>query len=1569
MPKKRLDRDETYHESNGRHKKQKKILKVRSKASKGDRKPGRGMAVPFNITGPVIDSDGLVLPGLVDYNDRIMKKYKLKETVTDPSTLYAMASSPLMKNMLSHGKKMGGFKRAPDSETLLRMAHAQRDSDGKTIPKYVPSLTGVGRYYANDSIGALSSKTRAAFLSGMRELDISSCHPRQALFIGECAGLQTQSMNGLVSRDKNELRHEVARGCGFETTEGVVLEKYGKRLINAIGYGGGITTNIDIMREEIMKDGTELKPIPYKSNGRNIVTEFGSENRAIINHLHKKAKERGHFLHEKLVHTKGADYKSMTFYSYTHQILEFATIFTALQILVRDGYVGYTIENGVVCVDCVYLYDGFFLRDHEKITDEVMKSVEKEVAALVNPYVRLGMKASAEQPVPESIWKELNDWPSSDIKTLVDQTLCQFKSNGFPFYGTPSRRSISFEGDGVVSCGRDVFATVHAVSGQSHAIIRFWHTYVGHVVSVVVPSIHNLLRNERDIYNGWVGVSENTFKNLSDTPSITCDPWGQPHFKYDTKEFTDNSLMFIKAVMGSGKTFGMLNMVTSRDTTVDNDSFIGASSGDGIRDIFITVTPRRELNNSIAATACNDFGMERIGSIPSEFDTSLPICEGKYYICVTTINAFSQILSSDVDMNRISAVFIDEGKTCIGNYVSLIDTHKKKEISMAMRRLRSSGVRVIVSDADLDENTVTKYMNMCAIGKSRVNVKSYAFAHPLSSFVTISYKKKTEMFNVFMFNLFFRMSNVAVTSNRSIKKLVEMTNHVINFLEGRIRMDGSRCSVPVDDVVKLLGDIHNTTNEEARFLMERVRNGMNVVHKKSDPLERRRITSDKDPSRLPVDMLYLLTDDNKWEKFDHRGVKVMELRSRAWRDVHIDIERLKDQPPQCSPVVLRRTDDVHICRFLWALGSVRKNTWKKCDSGWVSVSETDEPSYDSLGDLHDDIVGSWLIDCTVFLYSNIFDVGVDFPRHSFSSLFCFIRVQNGSMHLSRQLAARLRGRTPVHVYTETGNDVNVDGALFDEDEWGEDLDIATTPFSSDIYTEYVRACRSSNPFDSITEAVLNIRKTDAKKGLNDRNEVGMANWMTTVRSASSLLRVVENTWAHDEEWVTTFRNSWDEIEQCQNTRGDKFVKFESKAFQDAINPFRQVCGGSPVENIFSVVIDRRGCFPKLSLEQCLRFFFVVFAAGSIFVYVTHYLIGSTPIPTRSDAHVEKITEGRSVLESLLYIRMAVFNMDMSEGGVGSFDNFRDLLCHVNTVLCDFEETGVVNIDKIVEMGVSSRYKMLFPGKRRNNKLPLVVDFTSSLIKRYFPMSCEERKVCGTNIHLLTCDGIDEIMSCITGEDMEKRVRLYERPVVKGTDDFSSLFERKRKRCWKYTTNGEHRFTGQTLPGVYYQLDTSSIYSHPEAEKFGFGKDGPIEIGFEQEIGTECIDGYGIIVFRKMLEGNEFLLLKGTWSGLWTPSNGRVDNRCVSHKEGALLELGDDTGIENVDFVDGVEEKVLIKPGVYAKFFLARVDKRCEIVLSREHKEFAWATVSQCIEGLDRKYSDLIYKLNNCLSKR
>ena len=129
---------------------------------------------------------------------------------------------------------------------------------------------------------------------------------------------------------------------------------------------------------------------------------------------------------------------------------------------------------------------------------------------------------------------------------------------------------------------------------------------------------------------------------------------------------------------------------------------------------------------------------------------------------------------------------------------------------------------------------------------------------------------------------------------------------------------------------------------------------------------------------------------------------------------------------------------------------------------------------------------------------------------------------------------------------------------------------------------------------------------------------------------------------------------------------------------------------------------------------------------------------------------------------------------------------------------------------------------------------------------------------------------------------------------------------------------------------------------------------------------------GIVLFRNDSDKNEFLLLNYP-QGHWDFVKGKIEQNETSH-ETALRETKEETGITNIEFVDGVEESVeydfrFKKEDIHKKviFFLAKTNEK-NIKLSHEHNDYLWLEYNNALKKTTfENAKNVLTKANEFLS--
>ena len=128
---------------------------------------------------------------------------------------------------------------------------------------------------------------------------------------------------------------------------------------------------------------------------------------------------------------------------------------------------------------------------------------------------------------------------------------------------------------------------------------------------------------------------------------------------------------------------------------------------------------------------------------------------------------------------------------------------------------------------------------------------------------------------------------------------------------------------------------------------------------------------------------------------------------------------------------------------------------------------------------------------------------------------------------------------------------------------------------------------------------------------------------------------------------------------------------------------------------------------------------------------------------------------------------------------------------------------------------------------------------------------------------------------------------------------------------------------------------------------------------------------GIVLFRNTSNKNEFLLLNYP-QGHWDFIKGKVEQGETLY-EAASRETKEETGISDIEFIDGFEESVeynfKFKNEDIHKiviFFLAKTNEK-KITLSHEHNDFVWLEYNDALKKTTfRNAKNVLSKTNEFL---
>ena len=131
---------------------------------------------------------------------------------------------------------------------------------------------------------------------------------------------------------------------------------------------------------------------------------------------------------------------------------------------------------------------------------------------------------------------------------------------------------------------------------------------------------------------------------------------------------------------------------------------------------------------------------------------------------------------------------------------------------------------------------------------------------------------------------------------------------------------------------------------------------------------------------------------------------------------------------------------------------------------------------------------------------------------------------------------------------------------------------------------------------------------------------------------------------------------------------------------------------------------------------------------------------------------------------------------------------------------------------------------------------------------------------------------------------------------------------------------------------------------------------------------------GIILYNNDNDQIQFLVLKYP-GGHWDFVKGKMENS-EEPKQTAIRETKEETGIIDVEFIDGFNEEISYTFYVKNKeinkkviFYLGNT-KSTEIIISHEHLDFAWLNFKDAIERITYENAErVLTKANNLLQSR
>jgi len=130
---------------------------------------------------------------------------------------------------------------------------------------------------------------------------------------------------------------------------------------------------------------------------------------------------------------------------------------------------------------------------------------------------------------------------------------------------------------------------------------------------------------------------------------------------------------------------------------------------------------------------------------------------------------------------------------------------------------------------------------------------------------------------------------------------------------------------------------------------------------------------------------------------------------------------------------------------------------------------------------------------------------------------------------------------------------------------------------------------------------------------------------------------------------------------------------------------------------------------------------------------------------------------------------------------------------------------------------------------------------------------------------------------------------------------------------------------------------------------------------------------GVVIFLEKSEGTHFLLLNYP-TGHWDYVKGKIEEG-ENNRQTAIRETREETGISDLEFVEGFEEKInydfqfegeVIQKEVV--FFLAKT-KTSSVNVSHEHLDYTWLDYENALKKITyQNAKNILSKVNNLIRK-